>query len=201
MSASNPTLSSDVPQAVSELPRLWPQGCVSLIGMAGAGKSTLGRLLAERLNWAHLDTDKLMEAYYGMPLQDVLDGLGLAAFLRAEDSLVSMLGVRRAVISTGGSVVYGRAAMHRLKLLGPVVHLKISLESFHKRVGDGGKRGLAVPPGLTREDLYHERMPLYEAAADFTVHTDSADREASLKLLLDWLSQGPPLPADTGERP
>lgn len=169
--------------------RLWPQGCVSLIGMAGAGKSTLGRLLAERLGWAHLDTDRLLEAYYGQSLQELLDGLGLAAFLRAENQLVSMLGVRRTVISTGGSVVYGTEAVARLRLLGPVVHLKISLESFLKRVGNGDNRGLAIAPGHTRQDLFLERQPLYEAAADFTVSTDSANHTASLDRLYAWLTQ------------
>ncbi|SNR75942.1 shikimate kinase [Humidesulfovibrio mexicanus] len=170
------------------LPRLWPQGAISLIGMAGAGKSTLGRLLADRLGWAHVDTDRLIESFYGLPLQDLLDGLGLEAFLKAENTLVSMLNVRRAVISTGGSVVYGRQAMERLSLLGPVVHLDISLESFLKRVGDGGNRGLAIAPGRTREDLYHERQPLYVAAADFTVSTDAGDQHHSLERLYEWLA-------------
>jgi shikimate kinase len=159
--------------------------------MAGAGKSTLGRLLAEKLGWAHLDTDRLMEAYYGLNLQDLLDGLGLEAFLKAEETLVSMLGVRRAVISTGGSVVYGPAALERLKLLGPVIHLSVSLETFLVRVGDAGSRGLAVAPGQTREELYLERQPLYQAAADFTLATDNTDRMASLERLLAWLRQEP----------
>ncbi|HWR03557.1 MAG TPA: shikimate kinase, partial [Humidesulfovibrio sp.] len=81
------------------LPRLWHQGSVSLIGMAGAGKSTLGRLLAEKIGWAHLDTDRLIESFYGLPLQDVVDGLGLAKFLEAENRLVATLSVRRTVIS------------------------------------------------------------------------------------------------------
>lgn len=171
--------------------RLMETGCVSLIGMAGAGKSTLGRLLAEKLGWAHLDTDRLIEAYYGLNLQDLLDGLGLPAFLKAEETLVSMLGVRRAVISTGGSVVYGPAAMERLKLLGPVVYLKISLPTFLGRVGNAGNRGLAIAPGLTREDLYLERQPLYQAAADFTLSTDTRDRMASVERLHAWLTQEP----------
>jgi len=171
--------------------RLQETGCVSLIGMAGAGKSTLGRLLAERLGWAHLDTDRLIEAYYGVPLQDLLDGLGLADFLKAEETLVSMLGVRRAVISTGGSVVYGPAAMERLKLLGPVIFLEVSLPTFLGRVGNAGNRGLAIAPGLSREDLYRERQPLYRAAADFTLCTDTSDRMASLERLQAWLNQEP----------
>ena len=171
--------------------RLVPTGCVSLIGMAGAGKSTLGRLLAARLGWAHLDTDQLIEAYYGQSLQDLLDGLGLAAFLKAEETLVSMLAVRRAVISTGGSVVYGPAALERLKLLGPVVHLSVSLPTFLGRVGAAGNRGLAIAQGQTREDLYRERQPLYEAAADFTLATDTNDRMASVERLHAWLMQEP----------
>jgi len=181
-----PGQSEPTPQA-----RLWEQGCVSLIGMAAAGKSTLGRLLAEKLGWAHLDTDRMIEAYYGLPLQQVLDGMGLTKFLEAEETLVSMLGVRRAVISTGGSVVYGPKAMERLHLLGPVVHLDVSLESFKKRVGDGGNRGLAIAPGSTLEDLFHERQPLYEATADFTLSTDSPDHNASLERLYAWLMETP----------
>jgi shikimate kinase len=168
--------------------RLSPQGCLSLIGMAGAGKSTLGRLAAQKLGWAHIDTDQMIEAYYGMPLQELLDGLGLEDFLKAENRLVAMLGVRRAVVSTGGSVVYGAQAMERLRLLGPVVYLEIGLDDFLKRVGPGDNRGLAIPPGYTKERLFAERQPLYEAAADFTLRTDRRQKE-SLDRLMAWLEE------------
>lgn len=171
--------------------RLSPQGCLVLIGMAGAGKSTLGRLVAEKLGWAHLDTDRLMEAYYGLPLQELLDGLGLEKFLRAENQLVSMLGVRRAVISTGGSVVYGTEAVERLRLLGPVVFLEIGLEDFLRRVGPGDNRGLAIAPGCTKEQLFAERQPLYRAAADFTLRTDKNGHKECLERLLAWLEEAP----------
>lgn len=157
--------------------------CVSLIGMAGAGKSTLGRMLAERLDWAHLDTDNLIEATYGQPLQQVLDGLGLAEFLRAEETVVATLMVRRTVVSTGGSVVYGPRAVERLKLLGPVVFLEVGLETFLQRVGGGEGRGLAVAPGKSFADVFHERQPLYRAAADFTLRTDEGDRKQTLERL------------------
>lgn len=179
------------------LPRLWPQGSVSLIGMAGAGKSTLGRLLAEKIGWAHLDTDRLIESFYGLPLQDVVDGLGLTKFLEAENRLVATLSVRRTVISTGGSVIYGREAMERLHLLGPVVHLDVSMESFLKRVGDGGNRGLAIAPGRRLEDLFLERQPLYLATADFTLSTDSSDHNASLERLHAWLTADQPATTDS----
>ncbi len=187
-------LAPDAPRdidAATPLPRLWEGGCVSLIGMAAAGKSTLGRLLAEKLGWAHLDTDHMIEAFYGLPLQEVLDGMGLERFIKAEEDIVSLLGVRRAVISTGGSVVYGPRAVARLKLLGPVVHLDVSLQNFLKRVGDGGNRGLAIAPGATLSDLYEERQPLYRAAADFTLNTDSPDQHDTLARLLAWLTENP----------
>ena len=182
MSAAEPSLTPA---------RLSPQGCLSLIGMAGAGKSTLGRLLAEKLGWAHLDTDRLIEAYYGLPLQEILDGLGLKTFLTLENTLVSMLGVRRAVISTGGSVVYGAAALERLRLLGPVVFLEIGLPAFLSRVGDAGNRGLAIAPGCTKQGLFTERQPLYQTAADFTLRTDEHNHAASLERLLVWLEEDP----------
>jgi shikimate kinase len=171
--------------------RLSPQGCLSLIGMAGAGKSTLGRIVAERLGWAHIDTDRLLEAYYGMPLQTLLDGLGLTDFLAVENKLVSMLGVRRAVISTGGSVVYGAEAMERLRLLGPVVYLEIGLEDFLRRVTPDDNRGLAIAPGRSLADLFAERQPLYSAAADFTVRTDRHGHKESLEQLMAWLEENP----------
>lgn len=174
---------TETPAADHALRRQEQLSCVSLIGMAGAGKSTLGRMLAERLDWASLDTDSLIEATYGMPLQQVLDGLGLDEFLRAEEALVSMLSVRRTVISTGGSVVYGPKAVERLKLLGPVVFLDIGLETFLKRVGGGEGRGLAIAPGKTREDLFAERQPLYRAAADHTIRTDEGTRQDCLERL------------------
>ncbi len=100
-----------------------PRRCLSLIGMAGAGKSTLGALLARRLDWAHLDTDRLLESYYGLPLQQLLDSVGLETFLQLEEHQVGSLGAQRVVISTGGSVVYSRRAVDRLRMRGPVVFL------------------------------------------------------------------------------
>ncbi len=167
-----------------------PRRCLSLVGMAGAGKSTLGRLLAEGLGWAHLDTDKLLEAYYGLPLQQLLDRVGLASFLELEEHQVGVLGVQRAVVSTGGSVVYSPRAVERLRLLGPVVFLEIGLAAFLERVGRGDDRGLARAPGKSFEDLYYERQPLYLAAADFTVRTDQGDPASCARTILDWFQAG-----------
>ncbi|WP_421900165.1 homoserine kinase [Maridesulfovibrio sp.] len=160
---------------------------VILIGMAGAGKSTLSPLLAEKLGWEHMDTDAVIESYYGRPLQDIVDHLGVPEFRKAEEYVVSGLGVIRTVVSTGGSVIYGPKAMERLKGLGPVIYLRISSETCLKRVGCGENRGLAIVPGQSLENLYAERIPLYEEYADFAVDTDLCSPEECVEQIYKWL--------------
>lgn len=145
--------------------------------MAGAGKTTVGRVLATRLGWAHVDTDRLLEAHWGALLQDLVDGMGLDEFLRAEEKLVSELWLWRTVVSTGGSVVYGPAAVERLRTLGPVVYLHVSVETICARVEDGQGRGLARRPGQSLDQLYAEREPLYRAAADLVLDAEGGSPE------------------------
>ena len=97
----------------------------------------------------------------------------------------------RAVVSTGGSVVYGAEAMERLRLLGPVVYLEIGLEDFLRRVTPDDNRGLAIASGRSLADLFAERQPLYSAAADFTVRTDRHSHKESLEQLMAWLEENP----------
>lgn len=160
---------------------------VILIGMAGAGKSTLAPLLAEKLGWEHMDTDSVIEGYYGSPLQGIVDHLGVAEFRKSEEYIVSGIGVFRMVVSTGGSVIYGAKAMERLKLLGPVVYLRISAETCLERVGSGEERGLAIIPGQSLKELYKERVPLYEQYADFAVDTDRCSPEECVQQIYKWL--------------
>ncbi len=163
--------------------------CVSLVGMAGAGKTTIGELLAHKLGWAHIDTDQLIEAYFGAGLQAVFDSLGREAFLQAETELVANLGAKRCVISTGGSVIYGQKAVDRLRALGPVAYLQAGVETVKARIAKNPDRGLAVAEGQTLEDLYNERAPLYDTAADFVVDTETHSPEESAALIAAWLQE------------
>jgi len=174
---------ADLKQQQTNLP------CVTLIGMAGAGKSTVGLVLAARLGWGHVDTDYIIEAHYGRPLQDVFDGLGREVFLRVEERLIAGLGLKRCIVSTGGSVIYGPTAIARLKELGPVIHLYADLESVTRRVADAKGRGLAIAPGQTIADLYYERLPLYQAVAQLTVDSGATSPEACAQAIEHWLAE------------
>lgn len=171
------------------LRRISDHGCVTLIGMAGAGKSTIGRILAGRTGWAHVDTDHLIEAWWGRDLQAISDALGRDRFVAAEEEIVAGLGLKRCIISTGGSVVYGPRAIEKLKSFGPIVHLDPGFEEIRRRVELNPDRGLAIAPGQTLADLYSERRALYEAAANFFVDTKNFSPEQSAETILDWLGQ------------
>ena len=134
-----------------KVPGLTEDKCVTLIGMAGAGKSTVGRAVAERLGWAYVDTDHLIESTYGARLQDVTDALDKDRFLDVEARVIQSLRMQRAVLATGGSVVYRPEAMRYLTSLGPVVFLDVPLPLILERISRKPDRGLAIAPGQTVE--------------------------------------------------
>jgi len=145
---------------------------IVLIGMAAAGKSTVGRCLGKRLQRPFVDTDLLLEAWWGAPLQDITDHLGLEAFVQAEAAQILRLNLHRCVIATGGSVVYSEPAMAYLREIGHIVYLESSYENIALRLTNPLSRGLAIAPGQTIRDLYEERAPLYARFAQATINTD-----------------------------
>lgn len=150
---------------------------IVLIGMAASGKSTIGKKLAQRLNMAFVDTDALIEAWWGAPLQAIVDHLGPDDFVRAEADQISRLFVERCVIATGGSVVYSEAAMQHLTELGHVVYLRASFNAIAQRLRNPLSRGLAIGPTQSIEELYAERSPLYARFAQLTLDTDTLTPE------------------------
>ena len=143
-----------------------------LTGMPGAGKSTVGPILAARLGLAHLDTDAYLEACLGTTLQDIMDQAGLEGFKEIESSILMDISVASCVLSTGGSVIYSRALMDKLHALGPVVFLDVSLEAVRARIGRAEQRGLVLPPNQDLDSLYGERRPIYKAEADLIIVAD-----------------------------
>jgi len=150
---------------------------IVLIGMPGSGKSTVGRPLANRLGYAFLDTDHVIEAGEDKPLGDVLAGSGLDRFIDLESRYICGLHCKQTVISTGGSVVYCDAAMENLRELGTVVFLDVPLPILESRLADLAGRGVVIGPGQSIADLERERRPLYERYADISIACDDQSAE------------------------
>ena len=142
---------------------------VILIGMPSCGKSTVGVLLAKQLGYRFIDSDLLIQEREGKLLHDIIKEKGRAGFLDVEEATNCGIRATDAVISTGGSAVYGEAAMKHLATLGKIVYIRISFEEMQTRLGDYVHRGVVMPEGYTLADLYRERAPLYEKYADVTV--------------------------------
>ena len=139
---------------------------IILIGMSGSGKSTLGVVLAKRLGYDFVDTDILIQQKYHKLLQEIIDSEGNAEFARKEEAVLSEVDFKRTVISTGGSAIYYEKAMENLKRQGLVVYLAVPYEEIMRRIISPAKRGILIPEGLTLEDVWREREPLYRKYAD-----------------------------------
>ena len=146
---------------------------IVLIGMPGAGKSTVGVVLAKRLGYRFVDSDLVIQEAKGMLLHEIIEERGIEGFLAVENEINASLNVRRSVIATGGSVIYGKEAMELLGENGTVVYLMLPYEAIKKRLGDLNERGVTVKEGQTLLDLYEERIPYYEKYAGVTIDCES----------------------------
>lgn len=142
---------------------------IVLIGMPGVGKSTVGVVFAKHSGLGFVDSDLVIQEQTGMLLHEIIAQQGDDGFRQVENRINASLHEKHAVIATGGSVIYGREAMHHLKQIGFIVYLKLSCESIAERLGDLKERGVTLREGQTLQQLYDERVPLYERYADITV--------------------------------
>ncbi len=145
---------------------------VILIGMPGAGKSTVGVVLAKRLGYGFVDSDLVIQERYGKLLHELIEERGVEGFWKLENDVNASLGPHRSVVATGGSAVYGGEAMEHLREIGTVFYLKLTCGEIACRLGDLNARGVTLRPGQTLEDLYRERTPLYEKYAHVTVECE-----------------------------
>ena len=142
---------------------------IVLIGMPGAGKSTVGVVLAKNMGLRFLDSDICIQEQEKCLLHEIIARDGLEGFIEVENRVNASLDVKNSVIATGGSVVYGKEAMEHLAQIGTIIYLQLPYEEIAERLGDLTKRGVAVQNGQTLQDLYEERISLYEKYADITI--------------------------------
>ncbi len=142
---------------------------LTLIGMPGAGKSTVGVVLAKTLGYDFIDTDLVIQRQMKARLPELIDRNGIEGFIDLENRILSGVEADDAVIATGGSAVYGDEAMRHFAALGPVIYLKLSCEELSPRLGNLARRGVVMRNGNTLQELFDERAPLYEKYATHTV--------------------------------
>ena len=162
---------------------------ITLIGMPGAGKSTIGVVLAKVLGYQFLDSDLLIQKQEKRRLSEIIEEEGYKGFKDVEKLVNASIEAENTVIATGGSVVYCEEAMEHLKSIGTVVYLKLSLNALSKRLGNLKGRGVLLREGQNLTDLYEERTPLYEKYADIVIDEEGKDLEASLEILLKTLKE------------
>ncbi|MEG0476980.1 MAG: shikimate kinase [Raoultibacter sp.] len=165
------------------------KGNIILIGMPGAGKSTLGIVLAKILNYNFIDADLVIQNQCDKTLQKLIDACGPEGFIEVENNILCDLQAEHSIVATGGSAVYSDAAMAHLTEIGTVVYLKISYKQLVQRLSDLQQRGVVMKEGIgmSLQDLYDERRPLYEKFAEITIDVDDLSITAAARKVADAL--------------
>ena len=162
---------------------------IVLIGMPGAGKSTLGILLAKELGLDFVDTDVAIQVREGRTLQAILDQSDYLQLRKIEEQVLLSEDITGKVVATGGSAVYSEAGMARLKQSATIVFLDVPLQELRQRIGNFASRGVARKPNQSLESLFHERCALYKKYADIRIDCDRQSLQQSLGSVLQQLQR------------
>lgn len=161
---------------------------IVLIGMPAAGKSTVGVLLAKSLLMDFVDTDLIIQKKYKMSLCDIITERGSDTFIQLENDVIKAEVFTNSVVATGGSAVYGEEAMEKLKENAKIVFLTLPIEEIKRRINDIHTRGVVIKNGATLDDLYAERLPLYQKYADITIDCASLTAEECVDKIIESIN-------------
>ena len=151
--------------------------------MAGCGKSTIGGVLSSQLGISFVDTDLLIEEKFKLSLEQLKKEKGYEFVRQAEEEEILGLDENIKVISTGGSAVYSEKSMLHLNSFSKIIYINTPLDEIKQRIGDGQERGLAAPEGLSIDDIYKERVPLYNKWADIKLNGDKSIEDLISKII------------------
>lgn len=159
---------------------------IYLVGLMGAGKTTIGKALAKRLGWRFVDSDHEIEARTGVSIPTIFEIEGEAGFRRRETQVLGELaGLRNVVMATGGGIVLAEENRMRLKENGLVVFLDVPPAQLYERTRHDRNRPLlqvADPLGRLGE-LYEQRAPFYRDVADVVIDGARCNAQSVVQVL------------------
>ena len=162
---------------------------ICLIGMAGAGKSYIGRKLASNLDLEFLDNDEALKLSHGKGIQEILDDVGEEKYLETEAQTLiqGTRGKDNLVISPGGSVIYRNDAMDHLKDISTIIYLRVPFETIELRLKDLPPRAIIGLGRKSLRELFDERHPLYITHADKTIDLSESNADHVVETILSYL--------------
>ncbi len=160
---------------------------ITLIGMPGVGKSTIGVILAKIIGYEFVDSDIVIQKQEGKLLKDIIAEVGSEGFLSIENRVHANMDVTNSIISPGGSICYCTEGIEHLRDISTIVYLKLDYPKLKRRLGNLTARGVVLKDGQTLRDLYKERTPLYEKYAHVMIDESGLDVEKTIKAIMDAL--------------
>ena len=163
---------------------------IFLVGLMGAGKTTIGRLLARRLDMTFIDSDHEIEARTGATIPWIFEIEGEASFRRREADVIRELTAQNGIVlATGGGAVLNPASRALLAERGTVIYLRASVSSILARTAHDKNRPLlqTADPRKKLEDLTAQREPLYREIADMVIDTGRPNVQSMVQTILDQL--------------
>lgn len=153
------------------------QSNITLIGMPGAGKSTIGIILAKRLGLGFIDTDVLIQINRQKTLQQIMDETDHLNLRAIEETEILKLNIGNHIIATGGSAVYSEKGMAHLSRISQIIFLEVNFDEINRRIKNFETRGIAKNEDQSFEELFQERQVLYKKYADIVIDCNHLDQD------------------------